>query len=316
MAKNLNELADLLDLEERRKYLEENKNKPKLNLEDFIITKAKDTNRYDVIDPDTNKAIAHFPYYQSRIRDRDLIGLNQIQLPEHITPDYPFVEPEYQGRGLGKQMYKFLERETGKTILPDTSLSESSLPLHKSAGLGKEFGSSNYKPKIIEAIKQQLGPESTELAEKLYEGLKAKIQKEGLTGFKSIAPLLGKAGVATAGGLVALGAQAAEQAAESTESGSTPDMPEYWLEKGIRDPEEQDRLSKLSRFKQNLTTGINYNKIPSPYEKPELKKYKESVLEAEKAGTLLPNYVEQIPQDDMDIVGKSQLEALKRLRNR
>lgn len=211
---NADELADMLDQEERRKQFEQNKNKPKLNLEDFIITKAKDRNQYDVIDPDTNKAIGHFPYYQSRIRDKDLIGLNQIQLPDYITTDYPFIEPEYQGRGLGKQMYKFLERETGKTILPDTSLSESSLPLHKSSGIGKDFGSSNYKDKIIQSIKKQLGPESTELAEQLYEGLKNKIQKQGLTGFKSVAPIL-KTGGAVGLPLVA----AASNYAEAKEEG-------------------------------------------------------------------------------------------------
>lgn len=257
---NADDLADMLDQEERRKRLEENKSKPKLNLEDFIITKAKDRNQYDVIDPDTNKAIGHFPYYQSRIRNKDLIGLNQIQLPDYITTDYPFIEPEYQGRGLGKQMYKFLERETGKTILPDTSLSESSLPLHKSSGLGKDFGSSNYKDKIIQSIKKQLGPESTQLAEQLYEGLKNKIQKQGLTGFKSLVPFLGKVGTAAAGGLYGLAAEAsdANEMQENLEQ-----------EALLREVDEQKRRSsalKNSSDEQRQALSKMYQNIDNPSE--------------------------------------------------
>lgn len=319
-------MARDLDLDVLADFLEKdlNSNKSKLNIEDFDIEHSPAHSQL-IIKEKNGKIIGRFPYRPSKIRVPELydrIRKEKVFLPEHITMDYPNLEPEYRKRGLGEQAYKKVEEITGKKILPDTILTAHSSTLHEKKGLGKSFGKKEYGPGIIQQVVEQLkklGIDDPEVTEKLsksaFKQLQESIIDMGVTDFKSIAPILGKVGAAAAGGLASAGAEAAVEAMEPTSSGATPNMPDYWLEKGIRDPKEQDRLAKLIGFKQGLTTGINYNKIPGPYEKPESKKYKESVLEAEKAGTLLPNYVEQNPQEDMDMVQKSQLEALRRLRN-
>ena len=108
----------------------------------------------------------------------------------------------------------------------------------------------------------------------------------GKGAFKAL-PIIG-AGV---GGVAA---QAAEEALSPEASGATPEMPEYWLERGIKSPEEQLQRSRLAGFKKGLEErGYGeYQKTPSAYEKPEVKAYKEKVMQAEKLGALAPTYVE------------------------
>jgi hypothetical protein len=91
---------------------------------------------------------------------------------------------------------------------------------------------------------------------------------------------------------------AADEALDSETSGATADMPDYWLEKGIRDPEEQVQKARLFSFKQDLPNQGRSNIMPSPYDKPEVKQYKERVLEADKAGKLKDNYVEKFDSTD------------------
>ena len=113
-------------------------------------------------------------------------------------------------------------------------------------------------------------------------------------GLQKIAKPLALAGAA-AGGLVGgIAAQAAEEALSPEPSGATPEMPEYWLERGIKSPEEQLQRSRLAGFKKGLEErGYGeYQKTPSAYEKPEVKAYKEKVMQAEKLGALAPTYVE------------------------
>lgn len=115
---------------------------------------------------------------------------------------------------------------------------------------------------------------------------------------QKIAKPLGTIG-AIAGGVLGgpLGAFAGEVAQESLDvepSGATPDMPEYWLERGVRDPEEQQQKARLASFKQGLAErGYgSYEKTPSAYAPPEVKAYKEKVMQVEKLGALAPTYVE------------------------
>lgn len=113
-------------------------------------------------------------------------------------------------------------------------------------------------------------------------------------GLQKIAKPLALAGAA-AGGLVGgIAAQAAEEALSPEPSGATPEMPEYWLERGIKSPEEQLQRSRLAGFKKGLEErGYGeYQKTPSAYEKPEVKAYKEKVMQTEKLGALAPTYVE------------------------
>ena len=114
-------------------------------------------------------------------------------------------------------------------------------------------------------------------------------------------------------GLGSLAAFAAEQGLDSEASGALPQTIEsdvttkdpysaYWQEKGVRDPEEQIQRARAASFKQGIPASqINQSKIPGAYAKPEKKSYMESVMQAEKAGTLEKNYVEKItPKDDLE----------------
>jgi hypothetical protein len=118
----------------------------------------------------------------------------------------------------------------------------------------------------------------------------------------TVAKLLGKGAFkalpALGASIGGIAAQAAEEALSPEASGATPDMPDYWLERGIRDPEEQVNRARLSSFKAGLPNQGRADKIPGPYDRPELRQYKERVLEAEKRGELKPNYVEKFESTD------------------
>jgi hypothetical protein len=101
-----------------------------------------------------------------------------------------------------------------------------------------------------------------------------------------------------AGGALGLAANAAEEGLESEPSGATQDMPDYWLEKGIRNPEEQIQRARLSSFKQGLPNQGRMDEVPSAYDKPETKQYKENVLKAKERNQLAPNYVQPIQSED------------------
>lgn len=66
----------------------------------------------------------------------------------------------------------------------------------------------------------------------------------------------------------------------------------YWFERGVRDPEEQRQRALLASFREGLPAGGRMDEMPSAYDKPEVKQYKEQVLAAKKAGALAPTYVE------------------------
>ena len=121
-------------------------------------------------------------------------------------------------------------------------------------------------------------------------------------------PLAAKIGAGLAGGAYTLAAEAASEGLDSEESGAKKDMPDYWLERGIKDPEEQVQRARLSSFKKDLAP---YSKIPSAYEKPELRKYKEDVLRAEKEGTLRDNYVEDVQEKSDYDKFKSMVDSMK-----
>jgi hypothetical protein len=114
-------------------------------------------------------------------------------------------------------------------------------------------------------------------------------------------------------GAFGFAAQAAEEGFDSEPSGALPQTIEsdvttkdpysaYWQEKGVRDPEEQIQRARAASFKQGIPASqINQSKIPGAYAKPEKKSYMESVMQAEKAGTLEKNYVEKLtPKDDLE----------------
>jgi hypothetical protein len=93
-------------------------------------------------------------------------------------------------------------------------------------------------------------------------------------------------------GVGGIAAQAAEEALSPEPSGATPQMEEYWLERGVRDPEEQRQRALLASFKEELPAQGQVDEMPSAYEKPEIRQRKEQVMAAKKAGALAPTYVE------------------------
>lgn len=99
--------------------------------------------------------------------------------------------------------------------------------------------------------------------------------------------------IPTAGALVGgIAAQAAEEGLSPEASGATPQMEDYWWERGVRDPEEQRQRALLSSFKEGLPSKGRIDEMPSAYEKPEIRQRKEQVMAAKKAGALAPTYVE------------------------
>ena len=141
-----------------------------------------------------------------------------------------------------------------------------------------------------------------------YEGVKYAKTPQGAYKLATLAPRIaettagkiagkvGKGALKTlpylGAGLGGIAAQAAEEAIDSETSGATPQMEEYWLERGVRDPEEQRQRAMLASFKEGLPAGGQIDEMPSAYEKPEVRQRKEQVMTAKKAGALAPTYVE------------------------
>jgi len=121
-------------------------------------------------------------------------------------------------------------------------------------------------------------------------------------------PLAAKIAAGLGGGALSLSAEAAQEAFDAEDLEARKDMPDYYLERGVRDPEEQRQKALLHSFKENLESKED-SEIPSRYENPEIRKYKEDVLKAKKEGTLRDNYVEDIPEqeelNDWENIGRS-----------
>lgn len=157
-----------------------------------------------------------------------------------------------------------------------------------------------------------------------------KIAREGVGGIKTIAPFLAKGAVGAAAGGLPLLAEAAEQAFDTESSGANPNMPHYWLEKGIKNPEEQKQRAKVFTARQKLDEALQprysglsnfepdyMNQNLEEAEKANKKlNYEKAVLEAQKAGTLRPNYVETSNEDNTDMIIKSKLDALRKFGKR
>jgi hypothetical protein len=143
------------------------------------------------------------------------------------------------------------------------------------------------------------------LAPRIAESTAGKITGKIAKGALKTLPMFGA-------GIGGVAAQAAEEALSPEPSGALPTEVEtedrrnapipanqqeldrikstYWFEKGYT-PEEQQQKARLASFKEGLPQDI-LNKMPSPYEKPEVKAYKEKVMQSEKLGALAPTYVE------------------------
>jgi hypothetical protein len=178
-----------------------------------------------------------------------------------------------------------------KNYLPDVDFKKLQLAAYKAAE--KRGGDIDYiNANKINAILQNITKRSVSRGvATLPEAISTAIPKT-----TAAAKLLGKGAYKAlpvlGAGIGGIAAQAAEEALDPETSGATPNMPEYWLERGIRDPEEQRQRAMLASFREGLTTQGRTDEMPTAYEKPEIKQRKEQVLAAKKAGALAPTYVE------------------------
>jgi hypothetical protein len=122
--------------------------------------------------------------------------------------------------------------------------------------------------------------------------------------------VVGSAGIigALAAGPLGIAAEVAGEGLDSEPSGATQDMPDYWLEKGIKNPEEQIQRAQLSSFKEGLPNQGRMDEVPSAYDKPETKQYKENVLKAKERGQLKDNYVTPLADKASDLEKLQQLQ--------
>jgi hypothetical protein len=116
---------------------------------------------------------------------------------------------------------------------------------------------------------------------------------------------------ALVGGAAGFAAQAAEEAMDVEPSGATMESPaaqeDYLFESGIRDPKAIEEAKRLYNFKQGLPNQGRMNEVPSAYDKPETKLYKENVLKAKERGQLKDNYVTPLADKASDLEKLQQL---------
>jgi hypothetical protein len=181
--------------------------------------------------------------------------------------------------------------QTLKDYLPEAEFKKlqlAGLKLAEKRGGGVDYINANKINAILQSITKRSVARGVAT---LPEAVSTALPKTAM-----VAKLLGKTAVkalpALGAGIGGIAAQAAEEAASPETSGAAPDMPEYWLERGVRDPEEQLQRARLASFKEGLPAVGKFDEMPSPYEKPEIKQRKEQVLAAKKAGALAPTYVE------------------------
>ena len=179
--------------------------------------------------------------------------------------------------------------QTLKDYLPESEFKKlqlAGLKLAEKRGGGVDYINANKINAILQSItKRSVARGVATLPEAISTALPktAAVAKFlGKGAFKAL-PIVGA-------GIGGIAAQAAEEALDAEPSGATPDMPEYWLERGVRNPEEQLQKARLASFKQSLPEAPS--EIPSRFEAPEVRQRKEQVLAVKKAGALAPTYVE------------------------
>lgn len=200
-----------------------------------------------------------------------------------------------------------------KKYLPEDQFKKlelAGLKLAEKRGGGIDYINANKINAILQSITKRSVARGIATAP---EALSAALPKTA-----AVAKFFGKAAYkalpALGAGIGGVAAQAAEEAASPETSGALPTGIEttdtrnaptpvdvrslegvqstYWLERGIRNPEEQRQRAMLASFREGLPAQGRMNEMPSPYEKPEVKQRKEEVLAAKKAGALAPTYVE------------------------
>ncbi len=195
-----------------------------------------------------------------------------------------------------------------KKVLPEPLFKEMELaalkqamknPKHQLELSGFEIAFAAARPALASLNIGKKALESAEGSLAAFRGAKA-LQKAGQAlkrGTKTGAMIGGVLG----GPLGAMAGEVAQEAMDVEPSGATPDMPDYWLEKGVANPEEQVQKARLSSFKEGLPNQ-GQPQIPGPYDKPEVKANRERMFKANPSDK--KNYVEKLDStDDTDIQG-------------
>jgi hypothetical protein len=186
--------------------------------------------------------------------------------------------------------------EVLKKYLPEDKFKKiqmAALKLAEKKGGGIDYVNANKINAILQSITtRSVARNVATLPEAISTLLSDLVGSKTTAATKFLAKGALKALPAVGAGIGGLAAQAAEEAASPETSGATPSMPEYWLERGVRDPEEQRQRAMLASFREGLPAQGTMDETPSPYAKPEVKQYKEQVMAAKKAGALAPTYVE------------------------
>lgn len=305
----------------------------KLNPSDFKIQKIphpskEGTGVYNILNPVSEFKMGEFPYTKYNIPINDLYShqfgeedyLNDDQLrsklkrilsnsekkdlkgpvDDLIKMSYPNIDNKLKGRGLGNQIYSLIENDLGKKIMPDEVLTDHSKNLHQNYGLGKKFGSDNYKDTIIESQKKALknasekiqnesigkltDEEIDKVAEHAYRRLKNSVNYS-LPDFKSFAPTFIKG----------LGAGAAAKGAAALATGGT-SLVAQAVEEGIDSTstnEDENSVLRLMKMEEDLKRARQNNpNMKDIFEKAdnELRKFGASDLIDPDAGSDKPKF--------------------------
>lgn len=158
--------------------------------------------------------------YNYQVRNKgELIGEFNFSPSEYneqkLIVGSPYVNENFQQRGIATEMYKMAEKDSGKKIIPDNVLRDEGLALHESRGLGKKFGMSDYSQDVIDGLKTKAiklnNPAPDNFARKGYKELVESMRDRGLSKFKAIpfvGPVIG-AGLTAAAALSTPDASAA-----------------------------------------------------------------------------------------------------------
>lgn len=197
-----------------------------------------------------------------------------------------------------------------KNILPEPLYKEMELaalkqamksPKHQLNLSGFELALAAARPAMASI---NIGKKALETAEgslASFRGMKA-LQKAGQA-IKKGSKLGAGIGAALGGPVGAMAGELAGEAMDVEPSGATPNMPDYWLEKGVKNPEEQQQKAALSSFNENVDTnkpesqGFENGTFNTQKFKQQ-RAYKErSLLENPQQKT---NYVEKLDTKDPD----------------
>lgn len=304
-----------------------------LSPDDFRIEKIPHKSKegagaYNILNPVTGAKMGEFPYVKYsipldelasyRFGEEDYLNddklrakLNRIlknsekidlkgSADDLIKMSFPNIDTNLKGRGLGNQIYSLIERDLNKKIMPDEILTDNSKNLHQNYGLGKKFGSDNYKDSIIESQKKALKQASEKIqndsiekltdseidkvAEHAYRRFKDSVNYS-LPDFKSFAPtfIKGLGAGAVAKGAAALATGGASLAAQAVEEG---------IDSNSANDDENDVL-RLMKMEEDLKRARqNNSNMKDIFEKAdnELRKFGAADLIDPDAGSDKPKF--------------------------